>query len=437
MSLETSENPSPSVSTGRNGAATLWLAAGAAFCTYFCMYAFRKPFTAATFEGQELWGFSLKSTLVISQLLGYMLSKFIGIKVVSELPARYRAVGILALIGTAELALIGYATLPMAAKPFLMFLNGLPLGMVFGLVLAYLEGRRQTEALSAALCASFIISSGVVKSIGVWLLDLGVSPFVMPAAVGGMFAIPLLVSVAILQATPGPDEEDRRVRSERPPMTSAQRRDFLFTFFPGLALLLLVYTVLTILRTFRDDFAVEIWSGLGVSEEPSVFATSETFVAVIVVLLNGLMIWVSSNRQALRLTVTLMTAAFGIAWLSGFLPSIQASPLGFMVLCGVALYIPYVAFHTSIFERLVASAGKPANLGFLMYWADAVGYLGYAAIILSKKQLQDYVGLSLFRSALLWGAAVSFVALVLALIYFERVLPQEEPDGEAPELETK
>ncbi len=38
-----------------------------------------------------------------------------------------------------------------ALKVIMLFANGLPLGLVFGLVLAYLEGRRQTEALSAAL----------------------------------------------------------------------------------------------------------------------------------------------------------------------------------------------------------------------------------------------------------------------------------------------
>jgi hypothetical protein len=36
-------------------------AAAAAFCTYFCMYAFRKPFTAGTFEDQAVFGFGLKS----------------------------------------------------------------------------------------------------------------------------------------------------------------------------------------------------------------------------------------------------------------------------------------------------------------------------------------------------------------------------------------
>ena len=69
----------------------LLIAAAAAFSTYFCMYAFRKPFTAATFEGEFLFGFKLKAVLVVSQLAGYMLSKFIGIRVVSAMRSEYRA----------------------------------------------------------------------------------------------------------------------------------------------------------------------------------------------------------------------------------------------------------------------------------------------------------------------------------------------------------
>src|SRR5688500_1404923 len=59
----------------------------AAFSTYFCMYAFRKPFAVATFAGQTLGDseVNLKTAFVISQILGYALSKFLGIKVCSEL----------------------------------------------------------------------------------------------------------------------------------------------------------------------------------------------------------------------------------------------------------------------------------------------------------------------------------------------------------------
>ena len=66
-----------------------------------------------------------------------------------------------------------------------MFLNGLPLGMIWGLVFGFMEGRRTSEVLGAVLCASFIVSSGAVKSVGKLLLaHWHVSPFWMPAAVG-------------------------------------------------------------------------------------------------------------------------------------------------------------------------------------------------------------------------------------------------------------
>ncbi|MDC0575062.1 DUF5690 family protein, partial [Pirellulaceae bacterium] len=63
-----------------------------AFSTYFCMYAFRKPFSAASYDGMKFFGtnFDLKTIFVISQIVGYTLSKFIGIKVVSEVSRKRR-----------------------------------------------------------------------------------------------------------------------------------------------------------------------------------------------------------------------------------------------------------------------------------------------------------------------------------------------------------
>ena len=57
-------------------------AAAAAFITYLSMYAFRKPFTAATYDGLSLWGVDYKILLIITQLIGYTISKYIGIKYV-------------------------------------------------------------------------------------------------------------------------------------------------------------------------------------------------------------------------------------------------------------------------------------------------------------------------------------------------------------------
>src|SRR5262249_27222683 len=74
----------------------------AAFGSYFCMYGFRKPFTAAGYEEFTLMGLSYKSVLVTSQALGYMLSKFIGIRVISEMPPPRRGRTILLLVGIAQ-----------------------------------------------------------------------------------------------------------------------------------------------------------------------------------------------------------------------------------------------------------------------------------------------------------------------------------------------
>src|SRR5262245_4190210 len=118
----------------------------AAFTTYFCMYAFRKPFVAAKFEGESFWFFGstigLKTALVISQIVGYALSKYVGIKVCSEVTPGRRAITLIFLIAWAEAALVLFGLLPNHLKVVAIFLNGLPLGMVWGLVVWYLEGRR-------------------------------------------------------------------------------------------------------------------------------------------------------------------------------------------------------------------------------------------------------------------------------------------------------
>ncbi len=78
----------------------------AGFCAYFSMYAFRKPFTAATFDGVSGWHFMLdyKIALVLAQVAGYALSKLVGVKVISEMAPARRGSAILCLIGVSWLA---------------------------------------------------------------------------------------------------------------------------------------------------------------------------------------------------------------------------------------------------------------------------------------------------------------------------------------------
>ena len=409
------------------------VAAVAAFSVYFCMYAFRKPFTAATLEGEQWMHYALKTVLVLAQLSGYMLSKFIGIKLVSEMPRHRRAVSIVTLIVIAELALLGYAYAPMSAKILLLFLNGLSLGVIFGLVLAYLEGRCHTEAMSAILCGSFIASSGFVKSVGRALMThLGVSEFQMPYLTGLVFLLPLLVSVWVLDRTPEPSPQDIRQRQRRALMDAATRWQFFRAYAPGLVLLIGIYTALTVIRTIRDDFGVEIWQELGVVEQPSVFARSETLVAIIVTALSGLAIAIRDNLRALTTVFGCMLFGFVMIGVAIFLQRQGAiAPFPFMVVCGVGLYIPYVNFHTAVFERIVAASPRPANIGFLMYLADSIGYLGYAIFAFSQLRFPLESGfLGIFITATLVTIVGSVVALLICLVYFPQVLSRR--DAEVP-----
>ena len=78
------------------------------FGAYFCMYAFRKPFVAGSYESADaFFGLDYKTTFIIAQVLGYTLSKFWGIRFVSGLEQKRRNITLLVLIGIALLGLLG------------------------------------------------------------------------------------------------------------------------------------------------------------------------------------------------------------------------------------------------------------------------------------------------------------------------------------------
>jgi sugar phosphate permease len=138
-------------------------AASAVFITYLSMYAFRKPFTAAQYNNIMLWGVDYKILLIITQLIGYTISKYFGIKIISELSANKRTITLITLMAVSWGSLLFFGIVPAPYNLPFIFLNGLPLGMIWGVVFSYIEGRRHTELLGVAMASSFIISSGFVK----------------------------------------------------------------------------------------------------------------------------------------------------------------------------------------------------------------------------------------------------------------------------------
>lgn len=395
----------------------------AGFCAYFSMYAFRKPFTAATFEHVAGWPFVLdyKIALVLAQVAGYALSKLIGIKVISEMDPSRRGVAILGLIGASWAALILFAVVPPPWNVGALFLNGLPLGLIWGLVFGYMEGRRTSEVLGAVLCASFILSSGVVKSVGKWLMESAhVSPFWMPAAAGALFLPLLLVSVWALSCLPAPNARDEAERTPRKPMAKAERAAFLAVHGPGLALLVGSYVMLTAFRDFRDNFAAEIWAALGFGKASAVFTASETPVAVAALLVMAAIIVVKDNLKALAVMHLVILAGFLL--LGGSTLAFQLhllSPLAWMICTGAGLYMAYTPFNAMLFDRMIAYGGRAGTAGFLIYIADASGYLGSAALLVYRNFLAvDLDWLQFFIACAYVTCLLGLVLVGLAALFF-------------------
>ena len=204
-----------------------------------------------------------------------MLSKFYGIKFISEIRPEGRPIAIISMIGVAWLALLAFAVTPAPYNILFLFLNGLPLGMIWGLVFGFLEGRRFTELLGAGLSASYVVASGFVKNVGGNLLNSGVSEFWMPFATGAIFFPVLMLSVWLLSLLPPPTPEDERLRTKRRPMYAEERTRFFRMYAPGLIALTFLYFFLTAYRDFRDNFGREIWDEIGYAGETWVFTTSE------------------------------------------------------------------------------------------------------------------------------------------------------------------
>lgn len=393
----------------------------AAFGAYFCMYGFRKPFTAAEYLGGDGGALAYKTVLVTSQVLGYTLSKFIGIRIVSEMPARRRAIAGFLLVVTAELALVLFAITPRPWNAGWLFVNGLPLGMVFGMVLAPLEGRRVTEALTAGLCGSFILAGGVMKSTGAWLLTQGVSEAWMPAAAGAIFLAPSAVFLSMIHLVKPPSPRDLAARSARSPMDAEQRRNFLKKYGGAFVPIVVVFVLVTIIRSIRDDFAPEIWRALGEPAAPSVFTKTEFWVAVGVLATSAATSFVRDNRRGY--VVSLWICLVGFALMISGLVLQQQGAIGafpFMVLTGLGLYLPYVIIHTTVFERLLALTREPGTIGFLMYVADAFGYLGYVVVMLGRTFGSAALGtepgnaLSLFTAVGWTATGLSLLGLAVA-----------------------
>lgn len=394
------------------------------FVVYACMYGFRKPFTAASFDGIRFFGISYKVVLVIAQVLGYMLSKFYGIRFIAGMDPAKRAGFIIKLVLTAWISLLLFGLVPVPYNFIFMFINGLPLGMVWGLVFGFLEGRRTTELLGAVLATSFIFASGLAKTVGKsMMLYAGVSETWMPFVAGAVFIGPLLLSTWLLNQTPPPSPEDIASRTIRLPMGKEQRRNFLKIFGLALIPIITAYAMLTVLRDFTEDFANELWSETGFRNNADVFAGTSTIVSLIVLAVIGGFFLIKNNFRAFQLNNVIIIGGFILA--AGATMAFHfhlISSVAWIITASAGLYLGYVPYNCFYFERMLAAYKIPGNVGFLIYIADAFGYLGTVVVLLVKEFVKiRYTWVDFFTGMFYVSAAAGILFVLWSSVLFTKI----------------
>ncbi|HCW08273.1 MAG TPA: hypothetical protein DGG95_13005 [Cytophagales bacterium] len=226
----------------------------------------------------------------------------------------------------------------------------------------------------------------------------------------------------MLERVPPPSVLDEQLRTKREPMLKDERRKFIHEFAPGIVLFVFAYTLLTIFRDFRDNFFAELLQLLGYKNSPEIFTQTEIPITIIVLAIMGSLMLIRNNFMALMtnlvliiiglITIGFSTLLFENGWVS---------PLTWMSGAGLGLYLGYVPFNSILFDRMLATFKIGGTVGFIMYIADAFGYLGSVGVLFLKEfSLIKISWLVFFIRSGYFISITGSVMMILCAIYFYR-----------------
>ncbi|MBA4197373.1 MAG: hypothetical protein C0459_07450 [Chitinophaga sp.] len=391
------------------------------------MYGFRKPYTALNFSAQSINGFSYKSSLVIAQSIGYLVSKWIGIRVVSTITIQKRAATILLLLVTAWLALLLFAITPSPYNIFFMFVNGLPLGMVWGLVFAYLEGRTFTDIMGAVLATSFIFASGFAKTVARLIESHFFIPTVwMPFAAGAFFIIPAFIAVLLLNQSPLPDSTDEVLKTLRKPMSKTDRKSFIQQYIKILIPLCIAYTLLTVIRDFCEDFSNDLWIETGYNNT-AIFTQTATLISIFVLIVIGGFYIIKNNYAAFQLNQRIIAVGFTACVMATALYQLHyVTTYYWFIIATTGMYVSYVSYNCILFERMMAAYKVQGTVGFAMYVADAFGYMGTVIILIVKEAFRLKLSWQTFFEQLFYIGGTAGLLLILVASFQSKFIYQSQ-----------
>jgi hypothetical protein len=184
-----------------------------------------------------------------------------------------------------------------------------------------------------------------------------------------------------------------------------------------------LYLFAALLRGIRSDFAPEIWKYLGYISIPSLYSQTEIWVTVGILIINGSLVMIRNNKNAFYLSLAIIAIGFLLLVGAGIWGLNHINPFWLIVMTGFGIYLPYLTITTSVFERMIAITKHKANIGFLMYIVDSIGYLGYNTLLITAGFIFPTLNLpSIFFSWITWFGAAGIVISAVNLIYMRRRL---------------
>jgi hypothetical protein len=220
--------------------------------------------------------------------------------------------------------------------------------------------------------------------------------------------------VWLLNQAPPPNASDIAHRTIRKPMTAAERKKFIRQFGFSLVPIIIAYAIFTIVRDFIEDFGNELWIETGYQNNASIFAKTNTIIALIALVIVAGFFLIKNNYKAFRLCHYLVMAGVVVGVVATiFFNAGTITPFTWMLFATTGLYLAYLPFNCIYFERMISAYKIEGNVGFVMYIADAFGYLGTVAVLLIKEFIPIQYNWVNFFSFLFYAAGIVGVVLII------------------------
>jgi hypothetical protein len=202
-------------------------------------------------------------------------------------------------------------------------------------------------------------------------------------------------------------------------MNALDRKQLLKQYLPGIIAFVTIYLFATIFRDIRDNFSADMWKEMGYGSTPAIFTQTEIPITIFILVIIGAVVLIKNSFKALMVAHVIILIGFILAGISTYLFTTQMfDPFWWMMLVGTGLYMVYIPFNSILFDRLIAAFSMKGNVGFFIYVADAVGYVGSVSVMLVKEGMSLQIKWTQFFSQSV--IILSFVGVIITLysIYY-------------------